>query len=246
MIIEDEELLAEQLETMIQEIAKEYKVVATAHSIASGIHTLRNNQVVDLIFSDIYLADGLSFEIFKQERTETPIIFTTGYNQYAIKAFEHNSLDYLLKPLKPEKLEQSLSKFERLRALGTTPSFKEQFPTIKEVIYRSNFLLSQGDRLVPIHVDDIQYFTVTHGVVKAFTKKDQMFLMEETLEELSEQLDPKLFFRANRQYLIHRNSIRHIERYFNGRLLINLFPKSLSGIVVSRRRAQLLKAWMNI
>ncbi|MGD1841970.1 MAG: LytR/AlgR family response regulator transcription factor [Thermonemataceae bacterium] len=250
IIIEDEPNLAKQLKEMLSKVAPSYRVVAQAYSISTGKQALEANPSVALIFLDIYLSDGLSFEIFKEQPIDVPVIFTTAYDEHAIEAFDLNSIDYLLKPISEDKLSNALSKFERLAKNPTLRENQEKILHLSEIladrqVYTENFLLPYKDRLIPVQADDFRYFKVIHGVTRGITSTNKMFIMDESLDELNERLDPKKFFRANRQFLIHRKSVVDVEYYFNRRLSLNLLPKPSEQVLVSKAKVREFKDWMS-
>ena len=239
-IIEDEEALALYLERMLEQIDPNFEVAFRSDGVADAVEQLSNHRNLDLIFLDIYLSDGLCFEIFDQAEVDCPIIFTTAYNEYALNAFEVNGIDYLLKPIRKENLQRAIDKFYKFDFGGKVS--QNQFLTIADQLikknrYKTNFLLPYKGRLIPLHVDDFRYFAVDNGVVRGVTQDNRMFILDESLDELVDQLDPELFQRANRQYLVHRDAIRDIEYYFNGRLALNLLPPAKGHVLVSKAKA---------
>lgn len=250
LIIEDEESAVEQLRNMLPQLVERPEIVGVIDSIEEAVDYLSSRPPIDLIFLDIHLSDGLSFEIFKEVEVDTPVIFTTAYNQYAIQAFEVNSIDYLLKPVKKEKLEKALEKFRRVETRRQfTPNagvFEKIAQMMRTGSYRRNFLVSFKDRLIPVAADEIAWFEVKEGVLAATKFDNKRLVMDErSLDELAEQLDPALFYRANRQYLVSRKAIREIEYYFNGRLVVKLHPSPAEKVIISKARAGNFKEWMN-
>ena len=250
LIIEDEESAVEQLKNMLPQLVGRPQIVGVIDSIEEAVGYLSSRPSIDLIFLDIHLSDGLSFEIFKEVKVDIPIIFTTAYNQYAIRAFEVNSIDYLLKPVKKEKLEKALEKFRRVE---TRRQFAPDAGIVEKIAemmrggnYRRNFLVPFKDRLIPVAADEIAWFEVKEGVVVATKFDNKRLVMDErSLDELAQQLDPALFYRANRQFLVSRKAIREIEYYFNGRLVVKLHPSPEEKVIISRARAGNFKEWMN-
>ena len=250
LIIEDEEKLANQLKKLLYVIDPEIKVVSVIGSVKSAIAIIPSLDSIDLMLVDIYLSDGLSFEIFQSIEVHTPIVFCTAYDQYALKAFEVDSVDYLLKPIKQSDLTRAIAKYKRLYASDDAfPFLKEKITSLvdklgrKRVVQR-NLLLPFGDRLVPVSVDDIAYFHSEYGTVKAITSNNKMYPMDESLDALNESLDSNNFYRANRQFIINRKSIIDIESYFNGRLYVNIEPKPKKSIIISKSKASEFKSWM--
>jgi two-component system LytT family response regulator len=251
LIIEDEERAAAQLQDMALEIIGGAVFAGTIDNIQDAIDFLASGPDIDLIFLDIHLSDGPSFEIFKEVKVDIPVIFTTAYDQYAIKAFDVNSIDYLLKPIRKEELQQAIEKFLRLEGKRQPAINEAVLETIMRMIggtkkYKQNFLVPHKDRLVPVSTDEFAFFDIVGGVVTGtkFDKK-QLQMEEKSLEELAEVLDPARFYRANRQYLVNRKAIREVEYYFNGRLFVRLFPEPNEKVLVSKARASHFKEWMN-
>jgi two-component system LytT family response regulator len=234
----------------LPQLVERPQIVGVIDSIEEAVDYLSSRPSIDLIFLDIHLSDGLSFEIFKEVKVDIPVIFTTAYNQYAIQAFEVNSIDYLLKPVKKEKLEKALEKFRRVETRRQFTPDDGVFEKIAQMMrtgnYRRNFLVSFKDRLIPVAADEIAWFEVKEGVVVATKFDNKRLVMDErSLDELAQQLDPALFYRANRQFLVSRKAIREIEYYFNGRLVVKLHPSPEEKVIISRARAGNFKEWMN-
>lgn len=246
LIVEDEDLNGQRLQRLLSEIRPNYVVTAILPSIKKTVEWLSIEDSPDLIFMDIKLSDGESFEIFSLIDVEAPVIFTTAYDEYALKAFKHNSIDYLLKPIEAEELELSILKFEKLNKES-----QEQSNLIKNILefvekrdYRTRFLLPYKDGFRKLGVEDIAYIFYDSGVTYAITFDGQRNVLPDSLETLEKQLNPKHFFRANRQYLIHINAIIKIHNYVNSKLKLEI--KQLNeAIEVSRLKANLLKSWLN-
>ncbi|GAB3907593.1 LytTR family DNA-binding domain-containing protein [Larkinella knui] len=250
LIIEDEAHAAAQLMTLLRTLPGSFDFVDVIDNTEDAVAFLSTKPPIDLIFLDIYLADGVSFTIFKQVRTDVPIIFTTAYDQYAIQAFDVNSIDYLLKPIRLEQLQKALEKYARLtdrqQGLLDTRVLAELSRLIQgEKTYKRHFLVPFKDRLIPVAADEFAWFEVRYEVVRGM-KFDQVPLVmeEKSLEELSAVLHPAQFYRANRQFLINRKAIREISYYFNGRLYLNLEPAPAEKILISKARANQFKTWM--
>jgi two-component system LytT family response regulator len=250
LIIEDEENAATRLMNMIRQIENSSTFSSVIDNIEDAVEFLSGRPNIDLIFLDIHLSDGSSFEIFKEVRVDIPIIFTTAYDQYAIQAFEVNSIDYLLKPIRLEKLDAALQKYNRLRFSSTFD--RTLFEKLTAMIdgdkhFKSNFLIPVKDKLVPIAANDFACFEISDGVVTG-TKFDMKSLVMEqkSLEELIDVLDPVMFYRANRQYLINRSAIKEMEFYFNGRLLVKLFPFPKDKILISKAKVSDFKGWLEL
>lgn len=250
LIIEDEELLASQLKALLLEIDPKLEIKNHIGSVSDALSYLSGKHETDLIFMDIYLSDGLAFDIFKHIHVDIPIIFCTAYDNFAIKAFEVNSIDYLLKPPRKEILQKALWKYRRYFQEKTKLDLNEKLLSnltnqFRNKQYKSNFLIPYKDRLIPLHVDDISYFQVEYGLVKCITKDKNTYTIDQSLDSIESQLNPDLFFRVNRQYLIKREAITDVEFYFHGRLLLNLKPKTNEKVLISKARANEFKNWMS-
>jgi two-component system response regulator LytT len=253
-IIEDEELAVRKLTRLLHEVDPSLILVGTAPSVRSSVKWLDEHRpgqpaAPDLILMDIELADGQSFEIFEQTTVTAPVIFTTSYDEYALRAFKVNSIDYLLKPIKRHELEASLDKHRKLS--------KEAVPTVaidalvqqlrQQVAptdYRRRFLVRHLSQWVPVEVVDIAYFNSEAGVSLFRTRNNQKFTLDYTLDELEAMLDPAQFFRANRQYIVSVGSVQQIHPYFNNKLKLTLKPATDDEVLVSRERASDFKKWM--
>ncbi|MBO0929770.1 LytR/AlgR family response regulator transcription factor [Fibrella aquatilis] len=262
-IVEDEELAVRKLTKLLQEVDPTIEIVGTAASVRASVSWLEQNRnsgqpAPDLILMDIELADGQSFDIFEQTPVESPVIFTTSYDEYALKAFKVNSIDYLLKPIKRRELEASLEKHYRLRSQNTavqTPDLdagrvaidvlvQQLRQQIQPADYRKRFLVRHLQQWVPIEVADVAYFYSEDGVSLFRTNNNQKFSLDYTLDELEAMLDPTQFFRANRQFIIDINSVQQIHPYFNNKLKLTIKPAPTDEVIVSRERATDFKKWM--
>ncbi len=255
VIIEDEENLARQLKNMLSEIDPDIKVLSVLGSIESAVSFIPMVDTIDLILVDIYLSDGLSFEIFKKIDVRVPVIFCTAYDQYALQAFELDSVDYLLKPVKKEDLKRAIDKYKRIfsaqsQNASELPELSNKIQRIYEELshkktYQQNFLLPYKDRLVPVGVEDMSYFQADYGMVKCICKDGRIFPTDQSLDSIEEIIDPILFYRVNRQFVVKREAIIDVEYYFNGRLLLNIKPKPIENIIISKAKATEFKQWMN-
>ena len=257
LLVEDEDLAAKKLKKMLFEIDPGMCCIGITDCIESTVEWLKKNGCPDLIFMDIELADGQSFEIFSRIDIKCPVIFTTAYDEFALKAFKVNSIDYLLKPIKAEELKAALEKFKNLRVQpgsGKTDSGSQQHSIEKLVEtlvaqqnsekYRSRFLVKSGQRHMPIGAEHISYFFTEDKIVFIRTKDNHKFAMDYTLDELEQQLDPRHFFRANRQYILNTICIDEIHTWFNGKLKVGIKPRPDEEVIVSRERAGDFKEWM--
>jgi len=248
LIIEDELPAAEKLIKLINKYDPNIQVLAHFDDIESTVKWFKENAAPDLIFLDIHLADGLSFEIFKQVEINCPIIFTTAYDQYAIQAFRVNSVDYLLKPIKYADFELAMKKYKTIYA--SEDSGVHDFQKIADLIknrqkaYKSRFLAKAGNFIKTIAIDKVSYFISEDKVSFIVTKENKMYPIDYTLDDLEELLDPEQFNRANRKFLIGIDSIAEIHPYFKGRVKIHLEPKQKEDLVVSSEKAAGFKKWL--
>jgi DNA-binding LytR/AlgR family response regulator len=244
LIIEDEVSASNHLKTLLLKLDNRIEILAVIDSVKSGIQWFENNQQPDLIFSDIQIADGLSFTLFDHVQTQAPIIFTTAYDEYAIQAFKLNSIDYLLKPIDPEMLKFSFAKYTSQQLFSGQKILEliKRESQIKKT-FRRSFLLNFQDKLLPVLVDSIAYFFISDGIVYAQLSTREQFPIDLKMDDIMEQLDPSLFFRANRQFIIAKNSIKEIILYFNSRILLKMHIPSTEDVIISREKVTLFKKW---
>lgn len=245
LIIEDEILASKHLKQVLHEVG-DIDVIAVLESVRETVKWFETNPGPDIIFLDIHLSDGSSFEIFKRVKITSPIVFTTAYDEYALKAFKVNSIDYLLKPIEAGDVRNALKKLKELSASDSVQDAINNLITTfkKGSKYKSHFLIpSRGDKLIPLQTDDLACIYVDSGNIKALTFEGKSFSLDYTLDQLTEMLDPEIFFRANRQYIISRKSIKDIDLWFNSRLSVNLRVVVPEKIVISRGRISDFKDW---
>lgn len=248
VIVEDEERAANRLKQLLNEVDNSIEVIAEMETVRDVVTFDWSSSAIELIFLDIHLADGSSFDIFHQISIEVPIIFTTAYDQYALEAFEVNSVDYLLKPIDPNKLKNAIHKWEKWqykpnnRNTANLNSLIEQLSSKKE--YTRNLLVAHKHKLLPIPTEEFAIFYIDNSVIKGVTFAGQQYFPEQNLDELESVLDPKIFYRASRQFILHLNCIVGIESYFNSRLLINTNPQISEEILVSKAKAKEFKNWV--
>jgi two-component system response regulator LytT len=254
IIIEDEALAARQLKTMVQDCDETIEILAVLDSVEASVAWLSTHSAPDLLLMDIELVDGQSFEIFNQIEIKSPVIFTTAYNEYAIQAFRVNSIDYLLKPIDEDALRRSLAKFQELKKIyGTTQDNPLDIDGLLHLIkqtqhgpseYRDRFLLKQGARLIPIELHEIAYFYSQERLSFVKTWDDRAFIIDYTLDELECLLNPKHFFRANRQFILCPKAVDKIHLHFNSRLKIDLRPPTEEEVFISRDKSSEFRNWM--
>lgn len=246
-IIEDEQLAAERLEELLKEIDPSIEISIKLASVEESVKWLSNNNA-DLIFSDIQLSDGLCFSIFSSINIKTPIIFTTAYDQYAIKAFKLNSIDYLLKPIRKENLRESLSKYKELKSAFLL-DFEEVFRYYQgsNASYKQRFLVQYGQKIKKVETNEIAYFYAIEKSVFLTTFQNSHYPVDYSLDKLQEVLDPKKFFRINRKMLISFDSIKNMVPYSKSRIKIDLNPLPPGNLeaLVSVERASKFKEWMD-
>ncbi|WP_407535323.1 LytR/AlgR family response regulator transcription factor [Elizabethkingia miricola] len=248
LIIEDERPNAERLKRLIQGIKPQANILSVLESVSESVEWLDTHERPDLIMMDIKLSDGLSFEIFdKTQLMDVPIIFTTAYDEYAIKAFKQYSIDYLLKPVDKDELAMAFEKYDQLDIMvnkATNPSIEKLLDEFRPKNYRTRFLLSYRDGFKTVMVGDVLYFYSEQKITKARLADGTDEIIPHTMDELEQQLDPKLFFRANRQFIICINAVEHVYNYFNNKLKVAMRKNTDVEIIVSRDKAPLLKNWM--
>ncbi|WP_299899628.1 LytTR family DNA-binding domain-containing protein [uncultured Aquimarina sp.] len=247
LIIEDEKPAARRLSRMLDDL--DIKVDTMLHSVSESIEWFSNNPHPDLIFLDIQLSDGLSFEIFDSITIKSSIIFTTAYDEYALKAFKLNSIDYLLKPIDDEELESAVKKYKE--QLPTTPSLQVDFEDIKKLLvnpmdreYKKRFTARVGQHLKIFSVEDIECFYSENKGTYLHTNENRNYLIDNTLESLESELNPKQFYRVNRKFYININAIKDIISYTNSRLQIKLHHFNEQEIIVARERVKDFKDWL--
>ncbi|MGM5629931.1 LytTR family DNA-binding domain-containing protein [Apibacter raozihei] len=244
LIVEDETAAFETLEAILKDIDSSIEVMGNTESVSQTVKWLQNNPEPDLILMDIHLSDGDSFLIFEYLKVDTPIIFTTAYNEYAIDAFKQNSIDYLLKPIKPEDLERALNKFKK----WTQKDFLDYLSRLPQLAskpqYNSKILVPIKDKLLPISLSDVSFFYTTDKNTQVTLKDGQSYPISKTLEQIYMKLNPADFYRANKQFIIARSSVENITIWFDNRLLVSLNTDIPERIYVSKNKAAEFKTWM--
>lgn len=251
-IVEDEKAALNNLKALISDINPQAEIIGESDTVCNTIEWFKNNTMPDLVIMDIHLADGSAFEIFDYTEITCPIIFTTAYDEYALQAFKVNSIDYLLKPINKDELRNAFAKYKLL--FNGNKAKDEDDSLIRKIIreikkennYKTHFLIPvKGDKFIPLEVDSIMLIYISEGVVKAIDNENNQYVFSQTLDELTEMLNPKLFFRVNRQFLVSKKAIRDVSIWFNGRLVLNLKNKDLidEKIIVSKARASDFKEW---
>lgn len=247
LIMEDEEANADRLQRFLFKIRPNIEVLDVLDSVKKTMEWLSGNETPDLIIMDIRLADGLCFEIFRHADVTSPVIFTTAYDEYAIKAFKYNSLDYLLKPVDKDELEMAINKYERLskQTFEQQLSIEHLLTYMQPKTYRTRFLIPYRDGYKRINAGEVAFFYSQLGINYANLFNGETVIIPQTLETLEQQLDPAVFFRANRQYIVHIDSIEKVHNYFNNKLKLEIKNHEDAAIIVSRTKASSFKMWLD-
>lgn len=247
IIIEDEKPAAGKLLKALQKIEERIEVLAVLLSIKESVGWLQNNKSPDLIFMDINLTDGLSFKVFEKVTIECPVIFTTAYDEYWQEAFEHNSIDYLLKPIKQDKLEASVRKYRRLKqhfSVNIQSLANWESPN-NSGAYKKRFLVKRGTDYISVKSEDIAYFYAAHKLVCMVDKSAQKYILDISLAEIEKQVDPSQFCRVNRKYLVNIGAIKRIKSFSKSKLQLELEPSMSEEIIISQENVALFKEWMD-
>jgi len=249
VIIEDEPRAAKRLEKLILSCESSAQIIKVLESVKESLEYFSNNPNVDVIFSDIQLADSLSFDIYSQTEINAPIIFTTAYDQYAIDAFKTNGIDYLLKPINPEELKRAIAKYKKLTEKSVGPDIKAiaemlKNSTQKSADYKQRFMVKVGTHIKSIAISDVLAFYSKDKATFIYTNEKRSYVLEPSLDVLEPDLDPEYFFRINRGYIINRSSAKAILAYSNSRLKIEIEGLENELIVVARDRTKGFKTWL--
>jgi len=244
VIIEDEKPALEKLRKAVKAFSPAISIEAELSSVKESITWFHKNPVPDLILLDIELTDGLSLEIFKQCTITCPVIFTTAYDEYLQEAFEYNSIDYLLKPIKQEKLEQAMNKYQKLKN-----HFVSNYQSLADFLQRPSskrkrFLVKRGIEFQSIRSEDIAYFFSEHKISFLVDRSANKFIMDLPLAELEGEVDKEEFFRVNRKYLVSMNAISKFRPYEKGKIMIELFPPVKEEVIISQETAPAFRQWM--
>jgi two-component system, LytTR family, response regulator LytT len=244
LIIEDEMAATQQLKFWLEQLQFQHQIVACIQTVAEAIEWFLTHEAPDLIFSDIQLADGNSFQIYAQIEVKTPIIFTTAFDEYALRAFKLNSIDYILKPIDGDSLKFSLEKFNSQQLLNQTKLNKLiRSQSFTPKTYRKSFLVHFRDRLLPLKTNEFAYFLIENGIVYGQLFDERRFVIDQKLEELESQLDPSEFIRANRQFILSRETITEIQSLPNSRASVKTKPESPFEITISKEKISTFKKW---
>lgn len=247
LIVEDEELAVQKLKQLIRMVEPAAEIGGVTPGISATVKWLQTHSAPDLIFMDIELSDGQSFDIFNRVEVTAPVIFTTSYDEYAIRAFKVNSVDYLLKPVTSEDLKQAFDKLRRFTSRQPAIDVQRLVDELRKQLptgYRNRFLVKQGQRLISLETTDIAYFFADGRLSYGITWDKHKYVIDYTLEELEGMLSPEMYFRANRSFLVHLRSVKDIHNHFNGKLKLGLHPANDKELLVSKERVNGFKVWM--
>jgi DNA-binding LytR/AlgR family response regulator len=249
LIIEDEEPAAGRLKKLLKEIDPSIEVLDVIVSVKSAVEWIQQHPMPDLILLDIHLADGQSFEIFKQVEITAPVIFITAYDEYAIRAFKVNSIDYLLKPIKKDELQDALKKFHSLHSVKSKPvnDFSKLLETLKtpKAEYKKRFIIRYGDHIKAIQVKEIAYFFTEEKINFLRTVDNKTYPVDFNLDKLETMLDPAVFFRINRQFIISIHAIEEMFAFSKSRVKVKLKPSTEEDTIVSTERSSSFKEWLD-
>lgn len=250
LIVEDEKPAAEWLRNLILKFDPAISILNVIDSVGVAVEWINRNPAPDLVFMDIQLADGLSFEIFERVQVPCPVIFTTAYQEYAIKAFKVNSIDYLLKPISFPELETALQKFDKQFQQAASPVVTlELLSKVKEMLrkpFKTRFVIKVGEHLKSIEVEDILFFYSLDKATYLCTRDFKTYLIDYSLDRITEMVDDHQFFRINRKYILSNQSIADIVHYSNSRLKIKLKKPDEESIIVSRDKVAAFKEWLDL
>jgi len=247
LIIEDETPAANRLAKMLQTVHDEIEVIKKCDSVEASVKYLRSAEDIDLIFMDIQLADGLSFDIFQQTEVKTPVIFTTAFDQYTLRAFKVNSIDYLLKPIDERELQQAVDKYSQLyreNKNGFSDKIMKLVKEMNSVKYRERLLIKRGQQLSYLKTDATAYCYADGKLCYAVDFTSNKYLLEFNLSQLEEQLQPNKFYRVNRHLLVNIEAVSKVHTWLGGRLKLELLPSTNADTVVSRERVSGFKEWL--
>jgi DNA-binding LytR/AlgR family response regulator len=249
LIIEDEPQAARRMEALMKELESDVNIVGKIDSVKKAVQWISDNPPPDLILMDIQLADGISFSIFERCDVQSPVIFTTAYDEYALKAFKVNSIDYILKPVDKDELSAALTKFKNMKR--TAPDTKLLLDNIGQAVqmltkrYKSRFMIKVGEHLKTIETTNLLYFYSQDKATFCYSVDNRSLILDYTLEQLEEMTDPATFFRVNRKYLVSASAISDIISYTNSRLKLKLKGSQDDDIIVARERVQDFKEWLD-
>lgn len=247
IIIEDEKLSAEHLCNLLEKIDPTIHVIATFDSVKKSVEAFKNGMKADILFVDVHLADGLSFDIFTKISVNTPVIFTTAYDTYAIKAFKLNSVDYLLKPVGSDELKRAVDKFKQL-TINQNALLLENISNVYQNLnkqYKNRFMVKMGDGIVSVKIEEIAHFVSEDGITLLVTHAGKRYPVDYTLDQIESLTAPEVFMRINRKVIISINAVQKVSSYFNSRLKINSTLLEDDYAIISRERVNEFKLWLD-
>lgn len=244
LIVEDETAAYENMVEMLSAIDPSIEIAGNTESVCQTAEWLQSNPRPDLIFMDIHLSDGSAFLLFDRIRVDIPIVFTTAYDRYAIEAFRVNSIDYLLKPVKQDELRRALEKFSHWMPASIDGYLSRVMALAPRPAYRDRLLIPLRDKLLPVSLGDVACFYSTNRQTLVCMKDGRRYAYSKTLEQIMAMLDPTLFMRANKQFIVARDGVRDITIWFDSRLLVTLTVDTPEPVYVSKNRATEFKAWI--
>ena len=244
LIVEDETAAYENLVDILMEVAPEIRIAGNTESVTQTVHWLQTNPPPELIFMDIHLSDGSAFNIFDKIELETPIIFTTAYDRYAIEAFKVNSIDYLLKPIKVEDIRHALDKYGKLNRQDLARYLSQLASLVPVSKYKDKLLIPYKDKLLPVRLDEVSCFYTSDKNTFVYLKDGSRYPYSKTLEQIMPSLNPTAFIRANKQFVVNRDSISNITIWFDSRLLVTLDVEVPERLYVSKNKASEFKSWL--
>ncbi|MDR2120074.1 MAG: LytTR family DNA-binding domain-containing protein [Tannerella sp.] len=244
LIVEDETAAYENLKSIISEVDPTVEFLGHTESIIQTVRWLNNHLMPDLIFMDIHLSDGSAFNIFSAVTIDTPVVFTTAYDEHAIEAFKVNSIDYLLKPIELNEIRRAMNKYRKL----TSSIFHSRFNDLSRLMLSGQFsdklLIPNSNELIPVNISRISYFYSSSGNTCVVLKDNTSFHYTRTLDGIFDLLNPSLFFRANKQFIISKDSVKNITIWFDNRLLVTLDANVPERVYISKNKASLFKKWL--
>lgn len=249
LLIEDEAPAARRLQQLLTQLNPHMEVLSVLESIKASLQWFAAHPQPELIFMDVHLSDGLCFEIFRKTTVDSPVIFTTAYDQYALQAFKVNSIDYLLKPVTQKDLSLALEKHRKLQKHTAPIQVSEAETLIRNLLeqktgFRTRFLIEHRDAFVKLETKDIAYFYLDEKLAHAVTFEKKVWVIDLTMEELENQLDPQTFLRISRQMIVNAQSVTAIHKYFNGKLKVTLKPDTMPETIISREKSMRFKEWL--
>lgn len=247
LIIEDEIKAAKELERILLTLDYNIQIVGIIDSVKNAIIYLSKHIHPDLIFSDIQLADGMCFDIYNKVTPKCPIIFCTAFDEYMVNAFETSAVSYILKPITKSKIGAALEKYEQMKSVFAPAQTSKDIDALShklKYLYKTALLVNQREKIIPIPVKDIAFFYLDNTMVKILTFNHQRYSISSSLDDLERNVDPQIFYRANRQFLINRDAVLSIERYFSRKLAIKLKEETPETIVVSKAKASDFLNWL--